>query len=153
MPDGRGGYGSEKRGKIIQACEKHWPENADNCSGFVKAVAEELGVTLSGQANDIYEQISAAPWGVLGEGTHGASLAGLVAQEGRLVVAAKKASQNGHVAIVVDLFGQYRDSVQRGKAVAYWGRLHSVGKQYTQITKSWNEADLQNVKYAYIDIP
>ena len=47
MPDSRGGYGSDKRSRIIQLCEHYWPlhANAGNCSGFVKAVAAALGST------------------------------------------------------------------------------------------------------------
>ncbi len=58
MPDGRGGYGSDNRSRIIQLCETYWllNGNSGNCSGFVKDVSTALGIrpALTGQANDLY---------------------------------------------------------------------------------------------------
>ena len=47
---------------VIVACEEQWPNYQSDCSGFVKAVAASLGVTLTGQANDIVDQIQRVPW-------------------------------------------------------------------------------------------
>lgn len=73
MPDGRGGFGSNKRSRVIRLCETLWEEGdyKQNCSGFVKAVAAGLQIQLSGEANDIYEQIQKAPWTYCGEGGMG----------------------------------------------------------------------------------
>ncbi|GAB1266682.1 hypothetical protein [Aurantivibrio infirmus] len=43
--------------KVIELCEKHWESNKKNCSGFIKAVAKELTITVHGQANDIVDAI------------------------------------------------------------------------------------------------
>jgi hypothetical protein len=146
-----------KRGRVIAACTKHWPENSGDCSAFVKAVVAELnlGFTLSGRANDICDQITRAPWNRIGNGNASAAVAGLTAGEGRLVVAGLAAPGNGHVAIVVDYrnaFDSY-PPVDRDKAVAFWGKLHSVGQEYYRITKSWTTVDLERVYYAYAEIP
>jgi hypothetical protein len=63
MPDARGGYGSDTRSKIIVACEKHFDTHKNNCSGFVKAVVNDVTkqLLLSGQANDIYDQLQKSP--------------------------------------------------------------------------------------------
>jgi hypothetical protein len=84
-----------------------------------------------------------------------ATVAGISAGEGNLVVGASKGVANGHVAIIVDYrnaFDSY-GAVDRDKAVAFWGSLNSVGKEYTRITKSWTATDLQKVLFAYRPIP
>jgi hypothetical protein len=138
-----------KRSKVIASCTSHWDENKGDCSAFVRAVAHDLGFELSGQANDIYQQISAVPWVRIGIGTTAA--AGVTAGEGKFVVAALTGKPNGHVAVVVDYrnaFDSYA-SGDREKAVAFWGKLNSVGKEYTRITRSWTADDLKKVLYAY----
>lgn len=128
----------------MQSCRKNWPLQKSNCSGFVKAVAKDLGIALEGVANDICQAIQAAPWRQLGKGTAAAKIAGASALEGKFVVAALSAAGNGHVAVVVDLNAH--------GAIAYWGRLNSVGKEYAPISQSWNASDLTKVVYAYIDL-
>src|SRR6202034_2574503 len=46
---------------IIDACEAEWDAHQSDCSGFAKAVAARLGVTLTGMANDIVGEIAQAP--------------------------------------------------------------------------------------------
>ena len=146
---------SAKRGKVIAACTRHWQENKGDCSAFVKAVAHDLGLDVTGQANDIYDQIAKSPWIRIGIGESAATVAGVTAGEGNLVIAATKFQPNGHVAIVVDYsnaFESYKP-VEREKAVAFWGSLRSVGQEYTRITRSWAAANLKDVLYAYRPIP
>ena len=63
--------------EIVVACEKYWEQYKCDCSGFVKAVALELGVTLIGQANDIVDQIGGAPWVPLSSGVDAAAKSGV----------------------------------------------------------------------------
>jgi hypothetical protein len=145
-----------KKGRVIAACTKHFTLNTGDCSGFVKAVLAELklGVTLTGQANDICDQMVKAPWVPIGVGTDAAVIAGVSAAEGKFVVAGLKAPTNGHVAVVVDYrnaFDSY-PPVDRDKAVAFWGKLRSVGSEYTRITKAWTADDLKRVQYAYVEL-
>jgi len=146
-----------KRSRVIGACTKHWAENSGDCSAFVKAVVQELnlGFTLSGKANDICDQISKSPWSRIGVGNASATLAGVAAGEGKIVLAGLAAPGNGHVAVVVDYrnaFDSYAEG-DKNKAVGFWGKLHSVGKEYVRITQAWTASDLENVFYAYARIP
>jgi hypothetical protein len=120
MPDARGGYGSERHTKILRACEKHWDAHKDDCSGFVKAVAAELGIALTGQANDIYEQIQRSPWSVIARGKRGgehAATAGIAAgYGGKFVVgASRNSSGHGHVAVIVEHSGAGAMSVKSAR--------------------------------------
>ena len=140
-----------QRSRVIAACTKHWAKNQGDCSAFVRAVAQELGFALDGNANRIHEQISGAPWIRIGVGKDAAAIAGVAAGEGKLVIAARPDNPNGHVAVVVDYrnaFDSYPE-VDRKKAVAFWGSLHSVGAEYERITRSWVGAALAEVLYAY----
>ena len=152
-----GADSTAKRGRVIAACTRHWAENSGDCSGFVKSVVAELnlGFALSGRANDICDQIAKAPWVRIGVGNESAAIGGISAGEGKLVLAGLAAPGNGHVAVVVDYrnaFDSY-DPKDRDKAVASWGKLHSVGQQYMRITQAWTAGDSNNVFYAYAEIP
>ena len=140
-----------KRSRVIAACTKNWPDNQGDCSAFVRAVAQDLGFVLKGDANAIYMQLTKDPWVQIGLGTRASAVAGVSAGEGKFVVAAEQGPKNGHVAVVIDYrnaFDSY-SQVDRNKAVAFWGKLKYVGKEYTRITLSWTTADLQNVLFAY----
>jgi len=117
---------SRKKQHLIAVCEKHWERHRYNCSGFVRAVADELGVfpRLAGpQANQIYNQLKkpAGTWKLIGDlappanlgtpenakqalvkrGQQLQQLAAAAARNGDLVVAASYSSSgHGHVAIV-----------------------------------------------------
>ena len=54
--------GTTPQQQIINACEAQYQQHIGDCSGFAKAVAATLGITLEGMANDIVDQIQAAPW-------------------------------------------------------------------------------------------
>jgi hypothetical protein len=140
-----------KRSRVIAACSKHWPDNKGDCSAFVRAVARDLGFVIDGNANAIYTQIAKDPWVRIGVGPQASAAAGITAGEGKFVVAAEQSEGNGHVAVIVDYrnaFDSY-PQVDRDKAVAFWGKLNSVGKEYQRITLSWTVADLQRVLFAY----
>ncbi|SIN80745.1 hypothetical protein SAMN05444166_0989 [Singulisphaera sp. GP187] len=122
---------------IVKACELHWEEHKGNCSGFVKAVAAELGVGLSGQANDIVKSI-VANWWPIASGAEAQSWA----EAGYLVVAGLEAEPNGHVVVVVP------GPLANGKyPTAYWGRLGSSGKKNTTLNYSWNSTTRDKVIY------
>jgi hypothetical protein len=154
LADVGGAEAAARRSRVIAACTKHWPDNQGDCSAFVRAVAQDLGFTLTGNANAIYTQIATAPWVRIGIGTQPSAVAGISAGEGKFVVAAEQSQGNGHVAIVVDYrnaFDSY-PQVDRDKAVAFWGKLNSTGKEYERVTLSWTAADLQRVLFAYQNI-
>jgi len=132
---------------IINICEAKFDANADNCSGFVKAVSIELSVALSGQADDIVSQIQSGDWQQLADGIE----AKTKADDGWLVVGGLQGAQNlppqshGHVAIVVSgplAHGRYPSG--------YWGKLGSTGKKNTTINWAWNTDSRDKVIYAAV---
>ena len=129
---------------IVRACDANWEANKRDCSAFVKAVASDLGITLTGQANDIVDQIGRAPWTSLSDGV----AAKQRAEMGCLVVAGLKDTPNGHVVVITP------GTLDRGKyPTGYWGKLHSIGKKNTTINYAWDEDDRDNVTYSYIAVP
>lgn len=133
----------ELRKKIVAACEKHWAANQNDCSGFVKDVAADLGINLSGQANEIVDVIQKSPWTVLKSGAEAKEKAVL----GKFVIGGLKDTPHGHVVVVVD------GPLAHGKyPTAYWGSLGGIGKKATTINWSWNKTDRDKVIYSCIDI-
>ena len=129
-----------KVNKIISLCEKYWDENQKNCSGFVKEIASEIGISVTGQANNIVDQLNGSDWVKCKDGIE----ARQKAIEGNFVVCGLKATQHGHVVVVVS------GPLAHGKyPTAYWGSLGGVGKKNTTINWSWNKMDRDLVTYAY----
>jgi hypothetical protein len=130
---------SAQSDKVVAACKKHWETHKNDCSGFAKAVATELGVALTGQANDIVDQIQASPWQTLASGQDAADKT-----DSALVVGGLKANPNGHVVVVVP------GELNRGKyPVAYWGKLGAEGKQATTVNWAWDATDRDKVVYGW----
>lgn len=125
------------RQDIKALCETHWPQWKHDCSGFLKAVAADLGITLSGDANAIVDAMGWAPWTQLGaDADKAVAYAGM----GYLVVAGLKAGHHGHVVIIMP--GQ-----SKPYPLAYWGRFGGTGRKNSPINYSWTHADLANVRY------
>lgn len=132
--------------KIIDVCEDEWPSNKGDCSGFVKDVAASLGVSLSGQANDIVDQIAGPGWTKLADG----KAAKKAADEGKFVVGGLKGSDqqtpsaHGHVVVVVSgplAKDQY--------PTAYWGTLGGVGERAKTTNWAWKATDRDSVTFAF----
>ncbi len=131
--------------RIIAACEEEWESYADDCSGFVRAVAGRLGLPMQGNANDIVDTIQAPNWLRLADGPDAARKA----SDGLFVVAGLKGGDqskpqpHGHVVIVV------AGMLDRGRyPVAYWGSLGGVGAKARTINWAWLAADRDRVVYA-----
>ncbi|WP_322047516.1 hypothetical protein [Paraburkholderia sp. J67] len=123
---------------VIRACETRWETHKNDCSGFVRAVAADLGISMTGLANQLVASMSSsAAWRDLGTSQ---SQAISYANNGYLVVAGlAEPGHHGHVAIVV--------RATSAVPIAYWGKLHSVGRKHASIHWSWTAADLQHVHY------
>ncbi len=135
--------GNTNSQKIIQLCETHWDAHKNNCSGFAKAVAGLVGISLSGQANEIVDQMQKLPWKLLKSGSEATAEASL----GKLVLGGLKDKPLGHVVIVV------AGPLSHGKyPTAYWGSYGGVGKKNTTINWSWEKTDRDNVIYSSISI-
>ncbi|HEY0836993.1 MAG TPA: hypothetical protein VGE72_23985 [Azospirillum sp.] len=136
---------------IIDTCENVWDANKSDCNAFVKAVASRYGVMLTGQANDIVDQIadSAKGWTPLSNG----GAAKQKAAEGALVIGGLKGSgmtppeAHGHVVVVVD-----GPLAHDAYPTAYWGTLNSVGKKKTTVNWAWKKADRDKVFYAWRNV-
>jgi hypothetical protein len=133
--------------RIKAACEGEWPANKSDCSGFVKDVAAELGITLTGDADDIVDEIQKAGWRHLGSGSE----AKAAADNGEFVIAGLKSSDHdpqrdhGHVAVVVN--GPL-DPVHGKYPTAYWGLLGSIGEKAKNLNWAWRKSDRDRVFYA-----
>ena len=127
---------------VKQACENEWEKWKSDCSGFVKAVAADVGVTLTGQANDIIDKMGKMPWLQL---AHDANKAVTDAGMNYLVIAGLKAKPYGHVVVIVP-------GPAKPYPTGYWGRLGGTGRKNTTINWAWNQTDLPNVQYFAIKL-
>jgi hypothetical protein len=135
---------------VRDACEACFDAHKDDCSGFVRAVAASLGVTLQGLADDIVVTIRTDPgWRQLPDGNAAAQSA----EAGRLVIAGLKGSEqahpdpHGHVAVVVD------GPVERDACpTAYWGSLGGKPGKALTINFAWTVDDRDHVTYAEHDV-
>jgi hypothetical protein len=131
---------------IAEVCEANWAANKSDCSAFVKAVAADLGIQLTGLANDIVDQVGRSPWVSLkkdGVAARSRADAGFFVIGGLKVLGG-----HGHVVVVTPgplAFSKY--------PTAYWGRLNGTGKKNTTINFAWNEADRDKVLYFYLNVP
>jgi hypothetical protein len=136
---------------VKDACEACFAAHANDCSGFARAVANQLGVALNGLANAIVDTLGNDPgWMPLEDGVAASESAAV----GKLVLGGLKGSEqanpdeHGHVVVVVAgplAHGEYPS--------AYWGRLGGGGKENATINFAWRAEDRDNVSYAAHDIP
>src|SRR5918911_1648292 len=104
--------------KVEDVCAEHWEAFKGDCSGFARAVAKDLGVTLSGDANALADLIAAAKggWRRLEDGLAAAK----AAANGELVIVGLRGdaqahpSAHGHVCVVV------RGGLAHGKYPTAW---------------------------------
>ena len=139
---------------VKDACEACFAANANDCSGFARAVAGQLGVTLTGLANDIVDTLRGGEeWTQLDDGVAAAQQAAA----GKLVIGGLRGDEpanpgpHGHVVVVVaTLAGQ---QLAYGKyPFAYWGRLGGGGAEDQTVNWAWKAADRDNVTYAAHDV-
>src|SRR5579864_3271239 len=132
--------------RVKNSCEANFIAHSDDCSGFVRAVAAQLGVTLDGLANKIVDTIRTDPqWTRLTGGV----AANQAAADGKLVIGGLKGSEqahpdeHGHVVVVVE------GPLNRGKyPSACWGKLGGVGAKDQTVNWAWNQQDRDKVTYA-----
>jgi len=139
----------QKIERIKAVNEQMWPlkGNYDNCSGDVRAVAQVLGGTLYGNANNITKQIQGEGWTVYNSG---AAVYYYGISQGKYCIAGwpnPDPSKSGHVANLVDgplAYGIY--------PTGYWGSVGSIGKPNKTINLSFTRSQLKEVIYSCTEI-
>jgi len=132
-------------GDIINECESQFETYKNDCSAFAKAVAAAFSINLTGQADDIADQLQQGAWEVLGSGM----TAKQRADNGWFVIAVLKGADNvppqehGHVAIIVS-----GPIAQQKYPTGYWGRLGGIGEKNKTINWAWNAASRDKVSFA-----
>jgi hypothetical protein len=137
---------------VKDACEANFAAHSGDCSGFARAVAAQIGITLTGLANDIVDTIRAGgPWSRLADGVAAAQ----AAANGKFVIGgAEQANPDPHGHVVVVVATAPGQSLAHGKyPFAYWGRLGGVGDEDKTVNWAWNAEDRDKVTYAAHDIP
>jgi hypothetical protein len=136
--------------RVSEACEACFDAHAGDCSGFVRAVASQLGVQLHGLANEIVDTIrDGDDWTPLPDGIAAAQ----AAAAGKLVIGGLKGSEqarpdpHGHVVVVVT-----GPRAHDAYPSAYWGRLGGTGDKDKTINWAWNAEDRDKVSYAEHDL-
>lgn len=136
--------------RVIDVCEADFAAHQSDCSGFVKAVAADLDITIRGLANDIVNEIrGGGTWRTLPDGVAAAASAA----SGKFVVAGLRGDEqsdpdvHGHVVVVV-AGPLARDRYPRG----YWGQLGGTGCKFQTTNFAWNEQDRDRVTYAERDL-
>jgi hypothetical protein len=135
---------------IRSACVKSFGAHQRDCAGFARAVAQAVGVTLQGNANEIADLLAAGTggWEVLADGPAAAT----AAQE-RLVIGGLRGDQqahpdlHGHVVVVVP------GPLNRDRyPTAWWGSLAGQPGQDRTINWAWTADDRDKVVYAAHDV-
>jgi hypothetical protein len=137
--------------RVRDACEAAFAANQNDCSGFARSVAGQLGVPLEGLANTIVETISSGMgWEPLEDGFAAAE----AAEAGKFVIGGLRGSdqahpsEHGHVVVVVG-----EPLAHEMYPSAYWGRLGGGGQKDQTVNFAWNTDDRDNVFYAQHDVP
>lgn len=144
LPFDRLGINPEAK-RIIDACEDEWPANKSDCSGFVKDVSAAFGIVLSGQANEIVDQLTGPGWTEVPNG----ELAKQAADDGKLVIGGLKGSDqrtpssHGHVVVVVS-----GPLAKDRYPTAYWGTLGGTGARAKTTNWAWKAGDRDKTRFA-----
>lgn len=149
---------------VEAACKKHIKTYHNNCSGFVRAVANELLLLVPGISNNANGQmdwmklINTPSFQHLGEGKIGEIHAVNWAAQGHFVICGLNSEElqvnrpnrtvnHGHVAIVVGEKGN------TGWPLAYWGSLGGSAGNRESLSKSFRTSDRENISYFGYRVP
>lgn len=143
---------------VEASCKKLIDDHAQNCSGFIRAVAADLMIFIpgiSGQADGQieFQRLVGAPNGkALGTGQGAEAAALRWAADGHLVIAGMTSSEleanrpgrtvsHGHVAIVMDGKGA------TGWPLGYWGQLGGTPGKRESLSTCFRRADRAQLSY------
>lgn len=140
-----------ERDIIETACRAAIQRFRNDCSGFLKAVAQAIGrlpLALQGDANAIVHFLDReSVYESLGGGLSAARRAGLAADQGRFVIAGSTNSTgHGHVAVIVKSGSPW--------PLAYWGSISRRSRMKnprsaTPLTQSWRSSSLESGKVEF----
>ncbi len=136
---------------VNAACEACYDAHIGDCSGFARAVAQQLGIVLTGMADDIVDILRADQngWTPLADG----SAAAAAAAAGQFVIGGLKGSEqqkpdpHGHVVVVVE-----GPLARNAYPTAYWGSLGGNPAKDKTVNWAWTTDDRDKVSYAAHDI-
>ena len=136
---------------VKTACEACYDAHVGDCSGFARAVAQQMGVALEGMADRIVDVLRTSKdgWTALANGTAAAA----AATAGQLVIGGLKGSEqahpdpHGHVVVVVE-----GPLAHNAYPSAYWGSLGGDPAKDKTINWAWTTADRDKISYAAHDI-
>ncbi len=130
--------------KVRQACVSRYEANKGDCSAFVRAVAGDLGISLTGNADEIVDKIRGADWSIVADGRAAKD----AAESGLFVLVGLKGADHhqprahGHVAVIVG------GGLAHGKyPTGYWGSLGGNPGANKTINWAWTEDDRDSVLY------
>lgn len=129
---------------VLETCKKHYEAFKKDCSGFVRAVAAELGHPLAGNADNITAEID-VKWTKLVDGAAAAKAAG----EGKFVVAALAGKdhvptqKHGHIVVVID--GELYHGIYPKCWGGSLGNYQSMGDK--SVGEVWNKTSRDRVIY------
>lgn len=135
-----------KAEEIIATCENNFETGKADCNLFVKSVASKFGVTLTGNADKITEEITEGGWTPIANGIE----AKAKADAGWLVIVGimgkdyDPKSAHGHVCVVVS--GSL-DTTYKKYPTAYWGRLGGIGEKSKTVNYAYNAKSVDRVVY------
>lgn len=140
---------SAEKPTLVEACKNHYESHQANCSGFVRAVAKDLGHTLPpGNADSIMNYLPKNHWERIPDGVSAERLAA----KGIFVIVGlkskdheKKGTRYGHVSVVAG------GNLVEGKYPLVWsgsiGGPVAQSKGTKSVVNIWRRADAGNVIY------
>jgi hypothetical protein len=132
------------RRDIIAVCQRYIRLYPNDCAAFVRAVASDCGVLVSGDANSIVDFIQT------GRRLSNGQAARQAAAAGDLVIAGVRGTKHGHVVIVVD--GPMNTGKHPGKyPYAFWGQYHGVRIGNTELNAGFTRGN-GTLNYAFNDL-
>jgi len=136
---------------VIEACQANYDAHKGDCSGFARAVAAALGVTLAGDANQIADTMRNGTDGwvpLAGGAAAGAAAASKLVIGGLRGDQQRQPNAHGHVVVVVP------GELNRGLyPTAFWGSLNGTPAENKTVNWAWTEQDRDKVAYAAHTIP
>ncbi len=136
---------SRAQNPSVVACAREWDAHKGDSAGFVIAVAKDVGISLTGSADEIVTAIQQKDWQGLPDGATAAEYAA----QGYLVIGGLRGSEQqnpmpqGHVVVVVP--GPLSKATY---PTAWWGSSFGMQGRNVALNWAWGPADRDKVVYS-----